>query len=244
MRILIAGASGAIGPPLVRRLKANQHEVFALARSPDSAPALKEIGAEPVIADALDAAAVKAAVGRIRPDAVINELTSLPRHYTPAEMKAAAERDRKVRVEGNINLLAALRDSGVRRYLLQSSGFWYAPGAGLAYESIRSSPARPRKSRPARAPSWNWKRAHRRPRESSSSRYVTDSSTAPAPGTRARAILVIRCGNSRFRLSVRARAFTASCILTMRLGRPLPRWSARRERTTSSTETRRLSTCG
>ena len=91
---------------------------------------LKEIGAEPVIADALDAAAVKAAVGRIRPDAVINELTSLPRHYTPAEMKAAAERDRKVRVEGNINLLAALRDAGVRRYLLQSSGFWYAPGAG------------------------------------------------------------------------------------------------------------------
>ena len=79
---------------------------------------------------------MKAAVGRIRPDAVINELTSLPRHYTPAEMKAAAERDRKVRVEGNINLLAALRDAGVRRYLLQSSGFWYAPGAGLADKSV------------------------------------------------------------------------------------------------------------
>src|SRR5499433_1781304 len=134
MRILIAGASGAIGRPLVRRLRANQHEVFALTRSPE--PALKEIGAEPVIADALDAAAAKAAVGRIRPDAVINELTSLPRHYTPAEMKAAAERDRKVRVEGNISLLAALRDAGVRRYLLQSSGFWYAPGAGLADESV------------------------------------------------------------------------------------------------------------
>jgi 2-alkyl-3-oxoalkanoate reductase len=136
MRILIAGASGAIGRPLVRRLRANQHEVFALARTPDSAPALKDIGAEPVITDALDAAAMKAAVGRIRPDAVINELTSLPRHYTPAEMKAAAERDRKVRVEGNINLLAALRDSGVRRYLLQSSAFWYEPGAGLADESV------------------------------------------------------------------------------------------------------------
>jgi nucleoside-diphosphate-sugar epimerase len=136
MRVLIAGASGAIGRPLVRRLRANQHEVFALTRSPDSAPALKEIGVEPVIADALDAAAVKAAVGRIRPDAVINELTSLPRHYTPAEMKAAAERDRRVRVEGNINLLAALRDAGVRRYLLQSAGFWYAPGPGLADESV------------------------------------------------------------------------------------------------------------
>jgi nucleoside-diphosphate-sugar epimerase len=46
MRILIAGATGAIGRPSVRRLRANQHEVFALTRSPDSAPALKEIGAE------------------------------------------------------------------------------------------------------------------------------------------------------------------------------------------------------
>ena len=136
MRILIAGASGAIGRPLVRRLRANQHEVFALTQSPASAPSLKEIGAEPVIADALDAAAVKAAVGRTRPDAVINELTSLPQHYTPAEMKAAAERDRKVRTEGNINLLVALQDAGVRRYLLQSSGFWYAAGAGLADESV------------------------------------------------------------------------------------------------------------
>jgi nucleoside-diphosphate-sugar epimerase len=136
MRILIAGASGAIGRALVRRLRANRHEVFALTQSRDSAAVLKEIGAEPVIADALDAAAVKAAVGQIRPDAVINELTSLPRHYTPAEMKAAAERDRKVRVEGNINLLAVLRDAGVRRYLLQSSGFWYAPSPGLADESV------------------------------------------------------------------------------------------------------------
>jgi 2-alkyl-3-oxoalkanoate reductase len=68
MRILIAGA---IGRPLVCRLRADQHEVFALTRSPDSAPALEEIGGEPVIGDALDAAAVKAAVGRIRPDAVI-----------------------------------------------------------------------------------------------------------------------------------------------------------------------------
>ena len=51
-------------------------------------------------------------------------------------MKAAAELDRNVRVEGNINLLAALHDGGVRRYLLQSSGFWYAPGAGLTDESV------------------------------------------------------------------------------------------------------------
>lgn len=135
MRILIAGASGAIGRPLVRSLKQNRHDVFALARSPESAQALAEMGAEPVSADVLEATSVNEAFKRIRPDAVINELTSLPRHYTPAEMRAAAERDRKVRIEGNANLLAAIGDLGVRRYLLQTSGFSYAPGAGLADES-------------------------------------------------------------------------------------------------------------
>jgi nucleoside-diphosphate-sugar epimerase len=244
MRILIAGASGAIGRPLVRRLRANQHEVFALARSPDSAPALTEIGAEPVIADALDAAAVKAAVGRIRPDAVINELTSLPRHYTPAEMKAAAERDRKVRVEGNINLLAALRDAGVRRYLLQSSGFWYAPGAGLADESVPFiSSAPPGVEASARTYLELEARASATPGiEFVALRY----GFFYGPGTwyTREGDMGDQLRQSRFRLSVRARASTASCILTMRLGRPLLRWSARRERTTSSTETRRLSTCG
>jgi len=120
MKVLIAGATGAIGRPLVRCLNEEHHTVFALARSPDSARAVAELGAEPVAADALDAASVKAQLARIRPDAVINELTSLPRHYTPAEMRVAAGRDRKVRTEGNTNLLAALQDAGVRRYLLQS----------------------------------------------------------------------------------------------------------------------------
>jgi nucleoside-diphosphate-sugar epimerase len=112
MRVLIAGATGAIGRPLVRCLIEHGHAVFALARSPQSAREVAESGAEPVTADALDAASVKAAVRRVRPNAVINELTSLPRHYTAAEMEAAADRDRKVRIEGNANLLAAVRDVG------------------------------------------------------------------------------------------------------------------------------------
>ena len=137
MKVLIAGATGAIGRPLVQCLNQNRHTVFALARSPASSRAVTKLGAEPVTADALDAASVKAAIIQVRPDAIINELTSLPRHYTPSEMRAAAERDSKVRTEGNANLLAALRDPGVRRYLLQSSGYWYAPGAGLADESAQ-----------------------------------------------------------------------------------------------------------
>lgn len=59
---MIAWASGAIGRPLVRRLKANQHEIFALTRAPNPAR-LKEIGAEPLVADALDSVAVPPSVG-------------------------------------------------------------------------------------------------------------------------------------------------------------------------------------
>jgi nucleoside-diphosphate-sugar epimerase len=135
MRVLIAGATGAIGRPLIRCLNQNHHTVYALARSANSSRLVTELGAEPVTADALDAASVKAAITRVRPAAIINELTSLPSHYTAAEMRAAAERDRKIRIEGNINLLAAIRDAGARRYVLQSGGFWYAPGDGLADES-------------------------------------------------------------------------------------------------------------
>jgi 2-alkyl-3-oxoalkanoate reductase len=135
MRVLLAGATGAIGRPLIRCLKQHGHGVFGLVRSAESKRLLAEMDAEALIGDALDAASVRAAVARVRPGAVINELTSLPRHYTPAEMKAAAERDSRVRREGNINLLAGMRESGVRRYVLQASGFWYAPGPGLADES-------------------------------------------------------------------------------------------------------------
>ena len=95
-------------------------------------------------------------------------------------------------MEGNINLLAALRDAGVRRYLLQSSGFWYAPGAGLADKFVPFiSSASPGVEASAGAYLELERRASATPK-SSSSRFATDSSTAPAPGTRARAILVIR----------------------------------------------------
>jgi 2-alkyl-3-oxoalkanoate reductase len=135
MRVLLAGATGAIGRPLIRNLKQNGHSVFCLVRSAESSRTIGEMGAEALLGDALDAASVRAAVAQARPDAVINELTSLPRHYTPDEMKSAAERDSRVRREGNVNLLAGMREIGVRRYILQASGFWYAPGPGLADES-------------------------------------------------------------------------------------------------------------
>ena len=135
MKVLIAGATGAIGKPLLNYLNEAGNELFAVVRSPKATGTLKAKSADEIVADALDPASVLQAVQHIEPDIIINELTSLPKHYTPEEMKAAAARDKEVRVKGNANLLAAARATNCRRYILQSSAFWYAPGPGLADET-------------------------------------------------------------------------------------------------------------
>jgi nucleoside-diphosphate-sugar epimerase len=135
MKVFVAGATGAIGHPLMAALSAAGHEAIGMATTERGLRTLKEFGADGVIADALDAQAVDTVLRRIAPDAVVDELTSLPRHYTPDEMRAAAERDRRVRLQGGRNVLNAARAAGARRYVVQSTGFFYAPGEGLAVES-------------------------------------------------------------------------------------------------------------
>jgi nucleoside-diphosphate-sugar epimerase len=134
MKILLAGATGAIGRAIVRQLRAASHEAIGMVRSDDAAEALTKAGAGAVKADVLDAQSVRDALLRVRPDVIINQLTALPKHYTPADMKAAAEGDRRLRVTGHANLLAGAEAAGVSRYILQSAAFWYAPGAGTADE--------------------------------------------------------------------------------------------------------------
>jgi nucleoside-diphosphate-sugar epimerase len=135
MKILVAGATGAIGRPLMSTLSTMGHEAIGMTSSQQGLRLLRERGTEGVIADALDAPAVEAVVKRIRPDVVIEELTSLPKHYTPAEMRDAAERDRRLRLEGGSNVHQAAKAQNVRRYIVQSTGFYYAPGPGLAKET-------------------------------------------------------------------------------------------------------------
>jgi nucleoside-diphosphate-sugar epimerase len=134
MKVFVAGGTGAIGRPLIDQLLANGHAVVALTRSPEKAPALVEQGIEPAIADVFDADAVKAVVRRARPEVVIEQLTALPRTYTRESMRTAAEFNRRIRLEGGANVLAAAQAAGVRRYLRQSIAFWAAPGPGLADE--------------------------------------------------------------------------------------------------------------
>lgn len=135
MKFFIAGGTGVIGRPLVAQLLAKGHSVAVLSRSEEQAHTLVERGIEPVIADVFDSDAVKAALNRAQPEVVIEMLTALPRHYTAEEMSAAAPLNRRIRLEGGANVLAAARAAGVRRYVRQSIAFWAIPGSGLADEA-------------------------------------------------------------------------------------------------------------
>jgi len=133
MKVLVAGATGAIGRPLISALVASRREVIGITTTED-ARALRDRGAEAFIADVLDRDAIEAAFRKVKPNAVIDELTSLPKEYAPEEMKAAAVRDWKLRLVGGRNLQDAAISWAARRYIAQSTGVFYAPGAGLATE--------------------------------------------------------------------------------------------------------------
>ncbi len=134
MKIVVAGATGVIGRPLIAQLIAKGHDVVALTRSSKNAQTLAEQGVEPAIADVFDADAVKAALVRAQPEVVIEQLTALPKTYTGESMSAAAALNTRIRREGGNNVLTAAQAAGVRRYLRQSIAFWGVPGTGLANE--------------------------------------------------------------------------------------------------------------
>lgn len=134
MKVLVAGATGAIGRPLINCLMYDGHEIYGITHSDDGAQSLASRGVKPVRLNILDNDAVHSKINEIRPDVVIDMLTSLPKEYTPEAMQKAAEMDAKVRGEGGSYLHAAAEKYGVRRYIVQSSAFWYAQGPGLADE--------------------------------------------------------------------------------------------------------------
>jgi nucleoside-diphosphate-sugar epimerase len=136
MRVFVAGATGAIGRPLVPKLVAAGHEVTGMTRSEERAEGLRRAGARAVVCDALDAEAVRAAVGGARAEAIVHQLTALPDRldFRDRDLYTATNR---VRTEGTDNLLAAARETGTRRLVCQSVAFAYAPGG----EPIKSEDA-------------------------------------------------------------------------------------------------------
>jgi nucleoside-diphosphate-sugar epimerase len=130
MKIFLAGATGAIGKPLIRELKEHDHDVIGTTRSEANAGELRVRGAEPVILDALDRDAVIAAVAQAKPDAIVHQLTALSnidfRHF-----ERSFELTNRLRTDGTDNLLAAARAAGVKRFVAQSyAGHPYARTGG------------------------------------------------------------------------------------------------------------------
>jgi len=124
MRIFVAGATGAIGRPLVPALVAAGHSVVGLTRTPAKAEAINRMGAEPVVADGLDAAAIRAAVASTKPDVVIHEMTDLAGVTDLRHFDRTFANSNRLRTLGTDLLLAAAREAGVQRFIAQSFCGW------------------------------------------------------------------------------------------------------------------------
>ncbi len=128
LRIVLAGAAGAVGRRLTPLLVEAGHHVAGTTRSAAKAEMLRALGAEPVVVDVYDADALAQAVAAARPDVVVHQLTDLPPGLDPAAMAAAVARNARIRIEGTRNLVRAARDAGARRLVAQSIAWAYAPG--------------------------------------------------------------------------------------------------------------------
>src|SRR5918912_4003049 len=114
MRVFVAGATGAIGKQLVPRLVAAGHEVHGMTRSESKQAMLYELGAVPVVADALDPDQVAEAAGRARPDVIVHELTAIPGAVDMRHFDRDFALTNRLRTEGTDYLLSAGQAVGGR----------------------------------------------------------------------------------------------------------------------------------
>jgi len=124
MKIFVAGATGAVGRRLVPTLQEHGHAVTAMTRSAAKQEDLRRAGVHAVVADALDGAAVIAAMERAQPDVVVHQLTDLTKFGNVRRFEKAFASTNRLRIAGTDNLLGAARATGARRFLAQSFAGW------------------------------------------------------------------------------------------------------------------------
>lgn len=149
MRILVAGATGAVGRRLLPRLVSAGHSVVGLTRTREKAAVIRSFGAEPAVANALDAKSVHAAVASARPDVIVHEMTELTGAADLRRFDRSFASTNRLRTAGTDLLLAAARDNGVRRMVVQSYCGWpYARiGGPIKTETDPLDPEPPRELR-------------------------------------------------------------------------------------------------
>ena len=132
--MLVAGATGVLGRPLIPLLLERRHVVAGLTRSqPD---VVRALGAEPIVCDVYEAERLRELVGAFGPEIVVHLLTDLPEDR--AELPEYRERNARIRREGTRNLVAAAPNAYV---IAESVAFDAGPAVGemeaMVDESIR-----------------------------------------------------------------------------------------------------------
>lgn len=133
LRIFLAGATGALGSRLTAQLVERGHHVIGTTRGRPEA--VRALGAEPVVLDPLDAAAVREAVLAARPDAITHQLTALSNLKFGRNFDKAFAMTNRLRTEATDHLLAAAREAGVTRLVWQSFAGWPAAPTGAAVQA-------------------------------------------------------------------------------------------------------------
>jgi nucleoside-diphosphate-sugar epimerase len=124
MHVYLAGGTGAVGRRLIPQLVERGHRVTATTRSAARTRLLERLGAEAVVVDGLDSAAVGESVAKAEPDAVVHQMTGLA---GPADIKhfdryfAVTNRLRTVGLD---HLIAAAQAAGVPHVVAQSYTGW------------------------------------------------------------------------------------------------------------------------
>ena len=131
MRVLLVGASGAIGRRLIPQLAERGHQVTGTSRSAAKAGQLRSLGAEPAVLDVLDAGAARAVVAKARPDAIVYQATALAGQAFSRNMDRGFAPTNDLRTKGADILLAAAAEAEVPRFIAQSfAPFRYAHTGG------------------------------------------------------------------------------------------------------------------
>ncbi len=148
MKVFVAGATGVMGRQLVPRLLEAGHRVVGMTRTESKRAELWDLGAQPVVADALDPEQVAKAVGEAQPDVIVHELTAIS-EFDPRHFDRTFALTNRLRTEGTDHLLSAGHAVGVRRFVAQSYAAWpYArTGGPVKSEDDPLDPAPPRQMR-------------------------------------------------------------------------------------------------
>jgi nucleoside-diphosphate-sugar epimerase len=135
MKVLVAGATGALGTQLVPRLVASGHEVVGTTRHPAKRAAVFALGARPVVVDALDPDAVAEAVAEAEPEVIVHQLTALSGSLDMRHFERDFALTNRLRTEATDHLLAAGRVVGAKRFVIQSYAGWPFARSGAAVKT-------------------------------------------------------------------------------------------------------------